>query len=64
MDDEAGFSIVLSPVQLAAVLASASLENQTPPFGWTRAWGGGKLIFGVMEEMGAGALMLGPSPRC
>ncbi len=60
--DEDGLSIVLSPAQLAAVLSGASLRSKEPASFWTRAWGGGKLIIGVFEEVGAGALILTPEP--
>jgi len=60
--EENGFSIVLSPAQLAAVLSGASLRGNEPPSFWTRAWGGGKLILGVFEEVGAGALFFAPEP--
>ena len=62
MEEDSGFSVILTPVQLAAVLSGASIEGEVPASNWTRAWGGGKLVFGVLEELGAGALLLTPEP--
>jgi hypothetical protein len=57
---EEGFTIVLTPVQLAAVISGGTLTG--PPSNWTRAWGGTKLVFGALEELGAAALLLTPEP--
>ena len=55
-----GLRIVLTPTQLAAVLTGGSLDGRSS--NWTRAWGGLKLVFGGLEELGAGALLLAPEP--
>lgn len=57
---DSGFTVVLTPLQLAAVLAGDTLAG--PASNWTRAWGGAKLLFGVLEDLGAGALLLAPEP--
>ena len=55
-----GFSVVLTPAQLAAVISGGTLDGSTS--NWTRLWGGVKLVFGALEELGAGALILAPEP--
>jgi hypothetical protein len=58
--DDGGVSIILSPVQLAAVL-----ENQTVSDTETRTnrlWGTVTLIGGAIELVGAAALLLTPEP--
>lgn len=57
---EEGFTIALTPIQLAAIISGGTLEGSAS--GWTRAWGGAKLIFGGLEALGAGALLLAPEP--
>jgi len=57
---EEGFTIALSPVQMAAILTqdnistSATLSN--------RLWGGVKVLGGVLELLGAGVLCVTPEP--
>lgn len=61
--EEDGFRIVITPGQLAAVLAGGTVEiGLGGASGWTRAWGGAKLVFGALEELGAAALVLAPEP--
>ena len=60
MADQEGLKIALTPAQLAAVLSGGSVDGRSS--GWTRAWGGLKLVFGGLEELGAGALLLAPEP--
>lgn len=57
---EEGLTIVLTPIQLAAVLSGGTLAG--PVSNWTRAWGGAKLVFGALEELGAAGLLLAPEP--
>lgn len=55
-----GVRVVLSPVQLAAVLADESIPEDAI---WTnRLWGGLRLVGGVAELAGAGVLCLAPGP--
>jgi hypothetical protein len=62
MEDD-GFRVVLTPGQLAAALASGTIEvGRSDASGWTRAWGGLKLVFGAMEELTAAAFVLAPEP--
>jgi len=58
--NELGFTVVLSPGQFAAALSGGTLDGG--PDGWTRFWGGTKLLFGGIEALGAGALLLAPEP--
>src|SRR5690349_2724021 len=58
MDD--GLTLVLSPVQLAAVLKGQPIsENETNA---NRLYGGLRLIGGTLEMIGAGVLLLAPDP--
>ena len=59
-DQEEGIRIVLSPVQLAAVLAGESLVE--PPTLTNRLWGGLRVVGGTLELLGAGALCVAPEP--
>ena len=59
MEDD-GFTLVLTPAQLAAVISGGSLGGA--PSNWTRLGGAVKLLFGGLEELGAGALLLAPEP--
>ena len=55
-----GIRIVLSSVQLAAVLADDSISEDAT---WSnRLWGGLRLVGGVVELAGAGVLCLAPEP--
>ncbi|MCL2076710.1 MAG: hypothetical protein FWH15_09820 [Betaproteobacteria bacterium] len=56
---EDGLTIVLTPPQLAAVLAEGSLDE--PRF-TNRAWGVAGAIFGTLEILGGGALLFIPEP--
>ena len=55
-----GVRVVLSSVQMAAVLADDSISEDAT---WTnRLWGGLRLVGGVAELAGAGVLCLAPEP--
>lgn len=59
-DDLGSLSMALSPVQLAAIMGSASLsEGQTLS---NRIWGTAGLIGGVIELLGSAALLVDPDP--
>ncbi len=58
--DDDGIELVLSAAQLAAVLASETVSADAA-FG-NRLWGGLKVVGGVLELVGAGALCLLPEP--
>lgn len=55
-----GMTIVLSPVQLAAVLEGATLDEKTSNS--NRLWGGLQVVGGAIELVGAAALLLTPEP--
>jgi hypothetical protein len=55
-----GLTIVLSPVQLAAVLSDRPISDGENTA--NRLWGGLKLLAGSLEMVGAGALLLVPEP--
>lgn len=57
--EEEGLTLALTPPQLAAVLANGTLED--PSFS-NRAWGTAGAIFGALEVLGGGALLLIPEP--
>jgi hypothetical protein len=57
--EQEGLTLVLTPPQLAAVLANGTLEE--PSFS-NRAWGTAGAIFGALEVLGGGALLLIPEP--
>lgn len=59
MPDEDGLRVVLTPPQLAAVLANGTLEQ--PSFA-ARGWGAARAIFGAVEVLGGGALLAVPEP--
>jgi Bacterial CdiA-CT RNAse A domain len=59
-DEQGGIQIVLTPVQLAAVLEGDSLESPSPTI--TRMWGAVGLLGGALELLGAGALLAVPEP--
>ena len=60
MTAEAGLEIVLTPVQLAAILENESIEESSTLS--NRLWGAVTLIGGAIELAGAGALLLTPEP--
>ncbi|WMD22951.1 hypothetical protein RAS12_11410 [Achromobacter seleniivolatilans] len=60
MDDESSISIVLTPVQLAAILQGESVSSETTLS--NRLWGGLKLAGGVAEMIGGAALCAVPEP--
>ncbi len=55
-----GLQVVLTPIQLAAVLAGESLDEG--PTLANRLWGVGKLVAGALELVGAAGLLLVPEP--
>lgn len=55
-----GIQIVVTPVQLAAVLTGESVGDQATTS--NRLWGGLRLVGGVLELVGAGVLCLAPEP--
>jgi len=58
--DQDGFRVVLSPVQMAAVLAGESLSQEATLS--NRLWGGLNVVGGVLEMVGAAALCVMPEP--
>ncbi|MCW7550793.1 hypothetical protein OO184_23395 [Photorhabdus sp. APURE] len=59
-ESENGLRIVLSPVQLAAILSDNTITEEET---WSnRILGGASLAAGVVELIGAGALCLAPDP--
>lgn len=58
--DQEGVRVVLSPVQMAAVLAGESLSQEATLS--NRLWGGLSLVGGVLEMTGAAALCVLPEP--
>ncbi|WP_434523960.1 RNase A-like domain-containing protein [Photorhabdus asymbiotica] len=60
LDSENGLRIVLSPVQLAAILSDNTITEEET---WSnRILGGAGLAAGVVELIGAGGLCLAPDP--
>ncbi len=57
---EDGLTIALSPVQMAAILTQSSISTQATLS--NRLWGGAKVLGGILELIGAGALCLTPEP--
>lgn len=55
-----GIDIALTPVQLAAVLTEDTVDEHATLT--NRLWGGLRLVGGVLELVGAGALCLAPEP--
>lgn len=58
--DQDGVRVVLSPVQMAAVLAGESLSQEATLS--NRLWGGLTVVGGVLEMVGAAALCVMPEP--
>jgi hypothetical protein len=58
--DQEGIRVVMSPVQLAGVLAGESVDETAS--GTNRLWGGLRVVGGALELVGAGALCLAPEP--
>lgn len=58
--DQDGVRVVLSPVQLTAVLTGESLSQEATLS--NRLWGGLALVGGVLEMTGAAALCVMPEP--
>ena len=59
-DAEQGVQIVLTPIQLAAVLSGETVDQEATLS--NRLWGLGKLVAGALELVGAGGLFLAPEP--
>jgi hypothetical protein len=59
-ETEDGLQIVLSPLQLSAVLQNESIEQSSALT--NRFWGGASIVIGAMEMQGAAALLLVPEP--
>jgi hypothetical protein len=55
-----GVQIVLTPIQLAAVLSGETIDDEAKLS--NRLWGLGKLAAGALELIGAGGLLLAPEP--
>jgi len=60
MAEDQGLRVVLSPVQLAAVLQGEHISSHEMMM--NRLWGGAKIIGGALELVGGGALLLMPEP--
>ncbi|MDE1148628.1 MAG: hypothetical protein PW843_18760 [Azospirillaceae bacterium] len=63
-EKESGLSIILSPVQLAAILKGMSIEATETDTGrfMTRAFGALEIVGGAIEFVAAGALLITPEP--
>lgn len=57
---DSGLTIVLTPIQLAAVLEGETFAPE--PTLSNRLWGAATLVGGALELLGAGALLLAPEP--
>ena len=55
-----GLTIMMSPVQLAAVLEGKTLSQHSKTI--NRLWGGAGLLFSAVQLVGGGALLLTPEP--
>lgn len=60
MENEEGLEIVLTPIQLAAILENETLEETSSLS--NRLWGTATLAGGAIELVGAGVLLLAPEP--
>lgn len=60
MDDQSSISVVLTPVQLAAILQGESISSEATLS--NRLWGGLTLAGGVAEMVGGAALCAVPEP--
>ncbi|TWB34318.1 RNase A-like domain-containing protein [Nitrospirillum pindoramense] len=63
-EKESGLSIIISPVQMAAILRGLSIEPTEADTGWfmTRAFGALEIVGGALEYVAAGALIITPEP--
>lgn len=63
-DKESGLSVIISPMQLAAILRGLSIEATETDTGrfMTRAFGALEIIGGAVEFVAAGALIITPEP--
>ena len=57
--DPDGIPVVLSAVQLAAVLLQETVDEAATA---NRLWGGLRVVGGVLELLGAGVLCVAPEP--
>lgn len=60
MNEDSSINIVLTPVQLAAILQGESISNEATLS--NRMWGGLTLVGGVLEMVGGAALCVVPEP--
>ncbi len=60
MDEQSSISVVLTPVQLAAILKGDSISSESTLS--NRLWGGLTLVAGVAEMVGGAALCAVPEP--
>lgn len=60
MDEQSSISVVLTPVQLAAILEGDSISSESTLS--NRLWGGLTLVAGVAEMVGGAALCAVPEP--
>lgn len=60
MTDEVGLEIVVTPIQLAAILENETIEESSTLS--NRLWGAATLAGGAIELVGAGLLLLAPEP--
>lgn len=60
MGNDEGIEIVLTPIQLAAILENETLEESSSLS--NRLWGAATLAGGAIELVGAGVLLLAPEP--
>lgn len=60
MADEQGLRVILTPVQLSAVLHGEQVHSQESAA--NRFWGAAKVVGGALELLGAGGLLAVPEP--
>jgi hypothetical protein len=58
--DDQGIEIVVSPIQLAAILENDTVEESSSLS--NRCWGAASLVGGALELVGSAALILTPEP--
>lgn len=60
MDNDDGLEVVLSPLQLAAIMENDTIEQSSSVA--NRFWGAAEVVGGAVELIGATALLLAPEP--
>lgn len=62
--EDAAWTVILSPVQLSALLLGKSIDEHETRSGrfWNRSFGAMDIISGALELVGAGALFIAPDP--